>query len=364
MAEVAEVAEVASAAAPGVGSARSDEGEREETTTQPSMVSFKVEGFGDTKLRYFAVEFVGAFMLTLLTNLFRWTEHFQHNDSFKMLNPGPAPTVGLSCHRSSVNASSCAGPILHPLAGSTLPRNYMFSCLVDGLGFICCSMSSPGATILPQFAILYCLVGLKDFKTFLPSILGQYMGVALANFLMYYLLRTAIGFQTTVFMMTPDQVQALVEDLFGLKYPGDDVSNEYAFLYACLSGMMLVFVLTPMLHRCIGLHPLASDAAKGIAIAVFQAGFGLNGLGSMPNPTQWVVTALYLQMFGGYNTWTKHNYYALIVPLWAPVIGVVLGAGLYRVYMSLLHFGKVQMPLLRQDRPGRRRNRARQACCP
>lgn len=328
-------------------------------------VSFNVESFGETKLRYFAVEFVGAFMHTLLTSLFRWTDHYQYSDSFKMLNPGAFPTVAVGCQRLQPNASSCEGPIFRPLAGSTLPRNYMFSCLADGLSFICCSMSAPGATILPQFAVLYCLVGLKRANTFLPSIFGQYAGVALANFLMYFLLRTAIGFQTTVFKMSPHEVQALVEDLFGLTFPEDDVSNEYAFLYAFLSGVMVAFLLTPMLHRCAGLHPLALDAAKGIAISVFQAGFGLNGLGSMPNPTQWVVTAVYLSSLGS-QPWTKHNYYALIVPPWAPVCGVITGALLYRIYMALLHFGKVVLPQVMQGSAGggRTRKPRRHGVCP
>jgi len=324
-----------------------------EAAPQAGQVAVLLESFGETKLRYFAVEYLGAFMHTLMTDLFRWTEHYQYSDAFRLMNPGIFPKVDVKClQQTTPGTSTCEGPVVSPLAGATLPRNYMFTCLADGLSFICCSMSAPGATILPQFTVLYCMVGLKGLSTFLPSIIGQFLGILTARILTYFLLRTAIGFQTKFFLMTADQVQSLVEDLFALNYPGDDVTNHYAFLYAFLSGVMLVFLMTPMLHRCITLPAFARDGAKGIAMAVFQAGFGQNGLGNMPNPTQWIVTACFLQTLLGYNVWAKHNYYALIVPMWAPLLGVVFGAFLYRVYMALLHLGKVDVPSVHRWKSG------------
>lgn len=233
-----------------------------------------------------------------------------------------------------------------------MPEKWLMRSMLDALSFALCSMSAPGASIMPQFTLLYCLAGVKAWWTFIPSILGQIIGIVGANSLMYFLVKDAVGFQTTIFMMTPEEVENLVEMLLGLKYPNEDVSNEYAFLYAFMSGIMLVFLFTPTVHRSLNLHPLAQNMAFGLAMLVFQTGFGLNGLGSMPNPAQWLCSAVVLRHIG-FDTWSRHNHYALWVPFWAPLLGVIVGGLLFRVYMALLYFGRIEVPVI--DAKGRRR---------
>merc|ERR1719356_1752248 len=120
-----------------------------------------------------------------------------------------------------------------------------------------------------------------------------------------------------------------------------------------MSGIFFVWVFTAIAHRTLSVHPFAQSSCLGMGMLVFQTGFGMNGLGSMPNPAQFLCTAVFLRNLG-YHAWSKHDHYALVVPLWAPLIGVFIGGLLFRVYMSLLYLGRIDLPAVSQVNDRRR----------
>mmetsp|Transcript_96238 Transcript_96238/g.269255 ORF Transcript_96238/g.269255 Transcript_96238/m.269255 type:complete len:365 (-) Transcript_96238:79-1173(-) len=313
------------------------EGSRKRLPSAPSAIILQETGYSESWVRYVAAEFVGTFILSLLSGLFTWGVFYHHGIEFNKANRALTPTLHLTCSEDILNRT-CAGYITDPLAGAVFPGNMPLLCLFGGLAFSCISMLAPGATFNPSFTLMLCVGGLKRWGLLLPSVVAQLIAVILADWLIFFLLLSRMLRLAEEYNLNTDQALAMGEIFFGVAFPSPAFDNYFCFFYAAIANVIFVFLMMPMALRCMDLPPIAQACATGLVIGLHAAAFGVNGLGTLPNPAQWIGGALFLTWFGTpLNIWSRNSYYAWKVPMFAPTLGIFLGSRLAVWYIMVLY---------------------------
>mmetsp|Transcript_81341 Transcript_81341/g.213536 ORF Transcript_81341/g.213536 Transcript_81341/m.213536 type:complete len:306 (+) Transcript_81341:53-970(+) len=257
--------------------------------------------------------------------------------------PGGPPVIEMGCLRfpDDPGVMQCAGDILAPLAGTSLAMPATEMCIMSGLAFACCSMAVPGATLNPSIMLALCCCKMRKWRLLAPSIFGQYVGALLAIIVVHIMSYATVDLAAYTFKWPPIVRIRFMEMAYGLTFPDAGVTNGACFAWGITNGIFMVALMTPVCVRCQDLHPMVFSLAQGVVIAVFSCGSGNNGLGSTPNPAQWVAAATFLHNMGFVqDVWARHDRYGLFVPFFAPTVGVLLGTFLSCIYVAMLYWGR------------------------
>ncbi|CEG49722.1 hypothetical protein L915_13027 [Plasmopara halstedii] len=191
-----------------------------------------------------------------------------------------------------------------------------------------CSEGVSGAHLNPSVTLAHCVYGRLAWWKMPGYCLSQFLG--------------AFTGAAAIYLLDYQRIQKVDPNLDRTQgnfatYPNDDISNYTAFYTEVLAtGMLLlcIYAITDQHNRSPG--TVGTPFAFALMIMALGMSFGMN-TGYAMNPARDVGPRFFTYLVGyGSKVWTARNYYFWI-PIVGPLVGGVIGAGMYTLLVQVQH---------------------------
>lgn len=217
------------------------------------------------------------------------------------------------------------GSIMQHALGDKL-NNYNQVCMAWGILIALCVFATyhtSGGHLNPAVSLAICTLGKMPWSYLGPYALAQMLGAFFGSALSAHLYADWLHDAKNV----PDTARIFCS------FPAGNVSNYTAFIdQVAGTALLLIFVcilIDPRNRVPAYLHP----PGFGIAIFLICSSYGMN-VASPINPARDFGPRLFLFIAGFENVFSYHNYYFWI-PLFAPLLGAVIGTWLYQFAIGI-----------------------------
>lgn len=188
-----------------------------------------------------------------------------------------------------------------------------------------------GAHLNPAVTIALAVFGGFDKKKAVPYILSQIIGGITAAALVYFLFRANILSYESADGIVRGTTAGLGAGGIFVTQAGPSVSMLTAFINEMFLTFVLVLVIFATTDADNSAAPAAGIPAVAIGSSVIFGGIALGPLtGFAMNPARDLGPRLFLLMNGWGENALGENYYGLIVPIFATIIGGLIAGAFYK----------------------------------